>query len=158
MPAIRPARPDDAAACAAIIRELPDYFTPDVPDKVATLVTTHPTWVAHDDDDRVLGLAVVELRPPGAAEILWLAVTPAHRNSGIGTLLVDRVFGDLAPDGLRLMEAKTLDHSAGYEPYVATRAFWEARGFVQIDTIDPLPGWDPGNPAAIYVAAVTSTR
>jgi hypothetical protein len=24
-------------------------------------------------------------------------------------------------------------------------------GFIQIDCIDPLPGWRPGNPSAIYV-------
>jgi hypothetical protein len=27
-----------------------------------------------------------------------------------------------------------------------------------VDTIDPLPGWPPGNPAAIYVAAFRGTR
>ncbi|HEX5290374.1 MAG TPA: hypothetical protein VFX25_16040 [Streptosporangiaceae bacterium] len=39
-----------------------------------------------------------------------------------------------------------------------TRAFWERNGFVHVDTIDPLPGWEPGNPAAIYVAAIRPTR
>ena len=48
--------------------------------------------------------------------------------------------------------------SSGYRPYQATRAFWERNGFVHIDTIDPLPGWEPGNPAAIYVAALCPTR
>jgi hypothetical protein len=57
-----------------------------------------------------------------------------------------------------VVEAKTLDASADYPPYEATRAFWEHRGFVHIDTIDPLPGWEPGNPAAIYVAALRPTR
>ena len=47
--------------------------------------------------------------------------------------------------------------TAGYEPYISTRAFWEGRGFVQIDCIDPLPGWDLGNPSAIYVRALAST-
>ena len=55
-------------------------------------------------------------------------------------------------------EAKTLDRSSGYRPYEATRAFWERNGFVHVDTIDPLPGWEPGNPAAIYVAALCPTR
>ena len=41
--------------------------------------------------------------------------------------------------------------------YVATRAFWEHRGLVQIECIDPLPGWQPGNPSAIYVAALSAT-
>jgi hypothetical protein len=63
----------------------------------------------------------------------------------------------LEVDGVLLVEVKTLDASTGYEPYVATRAFWERRGFVQIDTIDPLPGWQPGNPSAFYVAALAPT-
>ena len=57
-----------------------------------------------------------------------------------------------------MVEAKTLDSSSGYQPYEATRAFWERNGFVHIDTIDPLPGWEAGNPAAIYVAALCPTR
>jgi hypothetical protein len=56
------------------------------------------------------------------------------------------------------VEAKTLDRSSGYRPYEATRAFWERNGFIHVDTIDPLPGWPPGNPAAIYVAALRPTR
>jgi hypothetical protein len=60
--------------------------------------------------------------------------------------------------GVSMVEAETLDRSADYLPYEATRAFWEHKGFVQIDTIDPLPGWPPGNPAAIYVAALRPTR
>ena len=64
----------------------------------------------------------------------------------------------LASSGISVVEAKTLDRSSGYRPYEATRAFWEHNGFVHIDTIDPLPGWQPGNPAAIYVAAMRVTR
>ena len=56
------------------------------------------------------------------------------------------------------MTVKTLDSSAGYAPYEATRAFYERNGFVYVDTIDPLPGWPPGNPAAIYAAAIRLTR
>jgi hypothetical protein len=48
---------------------------------------------------------------------------------------------ELAGQGIVMVEVKTLDATAGYEPYIATRAFWERRGFVQIDCIDPLPGW-----------------
>ena len=67
-----------------------------------------------------------------------------------------RALADLGSRGIVLVEVKTLDVSAGYEPYVSTRAFWERRGFRQIDCIDPLPGWQPGNPSAIYVAALVA--
>jgi hypothetical protein len=71
---------------------------------------------------------------------------------------VNEALAALSADGVKVVEVKTLDASSGYEPYVATRGFWEARGFRQIDCIDPLPGWQPGNPSAIYVAALVPTR
>ena len=71
----------------------------------------------------------------------------------------DRVFRlGLRDQGVALVEVKTLDRSAGYAPYIATNAFYERNGFVQIDCIDEFPGWPPGNPAAIYVAALETTR
>jgi hypothetical protein len=73
-------------------------------------------------------------------------------------MLLNHVLDDLDDTGILLVEVKTLDRSAGYPPYEATRTFWQRRGFVQVDTIDPLPGWEPGNPAAIYIAALQPTR
>lgn len=150
---IRPATTEDMEACVAIVVALPDYFTPDVPDKIRRDWGRCRTWVAADED-RVLGMAMVERRFPRAAEILWAAVAPDHRFGGIGTALVHEVVESSAAEGVRVLEVKTLDSSAGYEPYVATVAFWEARGFVQIDTIDPFADWAPGNPAAIYVQPI----
>ncbi len=117
----------------------------------------HDAWVLTDAGE-IAGFAVAARRPPGGAEILWIAVDPARRGRRLGTMLLDSVLDDLAAAGDTVVEAKTLDRSAGYPPYEATRAFWERRGFVQVDTIDPLPGWRPGNPAAIYVAALRPTR
>lgn len=155
--AIRMAVPTDVGGCAAIVRGLPDFFTDDVPEKVVAGLKAHPTWVATDDDG-LIGFAMVDHRSARAAEIVWMAVAAQRRGSGVGTTLLERVLGDLAGSGRHVVEVKTLDASAGYEPYAATRAFWERHGFVQIDTIDPLPGWPPGNPAAIYVAAMMPTR
>jgi GNAT superfamily N-acetyltransferase len=155
--AVRRAGPADAAGCAAIVRGLPDYFTDDVPGEVVAGLGVHQAWVATDGDG-IAGFVIVDRRSPRAAEIRWMAVAAALRGGGVGTLLLDHVCRDLTDGGLRLVEVKTLDASAGYEPYVATRAFWERHGFVQVDTIDPLPGWQPGNPAAIYVAALRATR
>ncbi|ATL67253.1 hypothetical protein CRH09_14650 [Nocardia terpenica] len=154
---VRRGVPADADRCVAIVRGLPEYFTEDVGGKVAGLMGTHPAWVVMDGCD-VVGFAIVEHRSADAAEILWIAVAAALRGGGAGTMLLDRVLGDLGAGGCRVVEVKTLDASADYEPYVATRAFWERRGFVHIDTIDPLPGWQTGNPAAIYVVALACTR
>ena len=40
---------------------------------------------------------------------------------------------------------------------MATLAFYERNGFVQVDRIEDLPGWGPENPAAVLVAALDAT-
>lgn len=153
---IRPCAPADLDACLEIVRGLPEYFTPDVPDAIRGDLGRHQGWVAEDDE--VAGFAIVDRRSSRTAEILWAAVGHDRRGAGVGTLLIEHVLDALAGDGVVLVEAKTLDRSAGYAPYEATRAFWERRGFVQIDRIDAMPGWQPGSPCAVYVAALGTTR
>jgi ribosomal protein S18 acetylase RimI-like enzyme len=135
---------------------LPDFFTPDTHAQVAPALEKHRGWVAVEDA-AVVGFVIAETRYDESAEITFAAVLPDRRGSGLGTALVNEALATLADDGIKVVEVKTLDASSNYEPYVATRGFWEARGFRQIDCIDPLPGWQPGNPSAIYVAALAPT-
>jgi GNAT superfamily N-acetyltransferase len=147
----------DAPAAVAIIRGLPGYFTADVPEKLEHDAVDHEAWVL-TDSGVVAGVAVAARKSPGGAEILWIAVDAASRGRGHGSRLLGHVIDELATAGVSVVEAKTLDKSSGYQPYEATRAFWERNGFIYVDMIDPLPGWQPGNPAAIYVAAIRPTR
>jgi GNAT superfamily N-acetyltransferase len=154
---VRAATAQDAVACVAIVAGLPDFFTDDVPDKVRSDLRDHGGWVI-DEAGVVVGFVIVEPRGTHAAEILWAAVAADRRGAGLGTRLVNHVLDELSADGVQIVEVKTLDPSADYAPYDGTRAFWLARGFVQLDTIDPLPGWPPGNPAAILAVALAPTR
>ena len=148
--------PGEIDACVEIVRGLPDFFTGDVPERVRDDIGRHRCRVVVERD-RVRGFAVAQLRGPHAAEILWAAVAAEHRHQGFGSALIDGLLRELAAEGVALVEAKTLDRSAGYAPYEATSGFWRSRGFVQIDTIDPMPGWEPGKPSAILVAALAAT-
>lgn len=150
---LRPARDQDLEACVGVLAGLPDYFTPSTHEEVRAELLDNPAWVAVDGAE-VLGFVLAPRRFANAAEITFAAVMPSRRNSGIGTALVERCLAELAALGVSIVEVKTLDASANFEPYVATRAFWEQRGFIQIDCIDPLPGWDPGNPSAIYARSI----
>ena len=154
---VRAATADDVAGCQVVVRGLPDFFTPDVPDTVAADMAHHESWVVTAGGE-VVGFAGVDRRSPTAVELLWAAVADRRRGWGLGTRLFEHELAVLAAGGVRLVEVRTLDASAGYAPYEATRGFWEARGFVQVDRIDPYPGWQPGNPCAIYVAALAPTR
>ena len=157
MSPVRPFQAGDAPAATAIVRGLPDYFTEDVPEQVEHDAASHHAWVI-TDSGTVAGFAIAARKSPAGAEILWIAVDAARRGRGHGATLLGRVLDHLGADGISVVAAKTLDRSSGYRPYEATRAFWERNGFVHVDTIDPLPGWEPGNPAAIYVAALRPTR
>jgi ribosomal protein S18 acetylase RimI-like enzyme len=157
MASVRAATAQDAAMCVAIVLGLPDFFTDDVPDKVRSDLRDHGGWVIDDADD-VVGFVIVERRGTRAAEILWAAVAADRRGRGLGSRLIDHALAELSVDGVQIVEVKTLDASADYAPYDATRAFWMARGFVQFDMIDPLPGRSPGNPAALLAVALAPTR
>lgn len=150
---VRRSSPEDVAPCVAIVRGLPDYFTDNIPEQVAHDLGSHDGWVIAEGND-VAGFAVVDRRSPRSVEILHAAVRRELRSLGHGGLLVDHILDALSAEGVELVEVKTQDASANYAPYVATRAFWERHGFVQLDTIDPMPGWGPGNPAALYVRAL----
>jgi GNAT superfamily N-acetyltransferase len=154
---VRPGQPGDVSACADIVAGLPEFFTPDVVDKVRRDLIAHDSWVLVEDGS-VAAFAIVERRRRRAAEVLWAATSAARRHRGIGTALIEQVLDELSLGRTRLVEVKTLDPSADYAPYAATYAFWTARGFVHVDTIDPLPGWAPGNPCAILIAALDETR
>jgi GNAT superfamily N-acetyltransferase len=154
---VRRSSPADTQACQDIVRGLPEFFTIDVPDKIGRDIGLHGGWVI-SNEAHVLGFAIVDKRGPSAAEILWAAVLHDQQAHGLGTQLIEQVLDELAANGTKVVLVKTLDANAGYAPYEATRAFWESCGFVHIDTIDPLPEWHPGEPAAIYVAALAITR
>ena len=150
----RLASADDLDRILEIVVGLPDYFTPDVPKKAGSDFRHCQSFVIAEDGV-LAGFVMVERRSPEVADILWAAVDAGRRGAGLGTKLVDDVLATLLDDGVRLVEVKTLDESANYQPYEATRVFWEGRGFLKIDVIDPFPGWQPGNPCAIYVRALS---
>jgi ribosomal protein S18 acetylase RimI-like enzyme len=150
---VRSAQAEDLDRCLEIVRALPDHFTDDVPDRVRRDLGRHDGWVTLDGET-VVGFMVVDRRSARAAEILWIAVEPDRRHAGHGSRLLAQALSELRGDGVALVEVKTLDRSADYEPYEPTNAFYERNGFVQIDCIRDLPGWGPENPAAIYVVAL----
>ena len=153
MPAVRRLAAQDVPAVAAIVSALPEHFTEDVAGQVRRDATGHDGWVL-TDADQIVGFAIAARKSAAAAEILWMAVDPGRRGRRYGMCCSPIPLDDLAAAGVSVVEVKTLDRSASYPPYESTCAFWGRNGFVQIDTIDPLPGWQQGNPAAIYVAAL----
>jgi GNAT superfamily N-acetyltransferase len=87
-------------------------------------------------------------------EILWLAVMPGLQQEGQGTALIQVLADQAKCNGIVALEVKTLAATVESPRYARTRRFYERRGFVLLDVIDPYPGWSPGNPCAIYIKVV----
>ncbi len=136
--------------CLAIVRELQGYFTEQGIATMSRDLRAHLLYVAKASN-QVVGFVTMQHKNNHVAEISWMAVKLDYQHRGIGSVLVDRVAGDLKSQGFRVLEVKTLAADVEYFPYEKTRRFYEKVGFVHLETIDPYPGWDEGNPCAIYV-------
>lgn len=135
---LRPLTPDDAPACDAIMRSLPDFFgyEPGLA-ACAEAVRSQDGWVA--DDGQVAGFATWQPRTSDSVEITWMAVERGRRHAGIGTAIIERVVADLHSRGYRLALAMTSarpKQADVADTYVPTRQFWSARGFLPLIELD----------------------
>jgi GNAT superfamily N-acetyltransferase len=136
--------------CLEIARRLPQYFTQGGLENLNRDIKTHRLFLVEESGE-VRGFITLFSKYPYVAEISWLAVKLEHQRKGYGTAMVNFITLELKSKGVRFLEVKTLAPEVNYPPYEPTRRFYEKSGFVLIDIIDPYPGWEPGNPCAIYV-------
>ncbi len=134
-----------------IARGLRTHFNDDAMEKMPVDLREHALYVAEEDDGQVVGFLSVLRRSADVGDVSWMGVQSDLWRRGIGTALMERAAGDLASDGASILMVHTLSDTVDYEPYEATRAFYDAMGFKHLETIDPYPGMAPGNPIAIYV-------
>ncbi|HEX5173827.1 MAG TPA: coenzyme F420-0:L-glutamate ligase [Gaiellaceae bacterium] len=133
----------------AVLRDLPEWFgieeaTRTYVDDAATL----PTFGVESED----GFLCVRQHTPAAAEISVMGVRRASQRRGIGRALVEAAESWCRSRGVRYLQVKTLGPSRPDDGYAATRAFYEALGFVALEELHGL--WDEGNPALLLVKDV----
>lgn len=136
----------DPAATDRLLRALPDWFG--IEDSIAEYVGAAarlPGYLARAAGD-VVGVLLVERHALERAEVHLLAVVPERHRAGVGRRLVEAASCDLARDGVRTLEVRTLGPSHPSEHYARTRAFYSALGFVAGEERDDV--W-PGNPCLL---------
>ncbi|HVE95140.1 MAG TPA: GNAT family N-acetyltransferase [Acidimicrobiales bacterium] len=114
-----------------------------------------PTIVAAADGHDV-GLTVIERHFPTAAEVHLIAVTPEHHRAGIGRAMLRFAEAQLADEGVRFLQVKTLSPARVDAGYENTRAFYLAYGFEPLEEFPEL--WDPSNPALQMIKVVQPDR
>jgi len=142
--------PDERSRIAeAVLRDLPDWFgiegsTREYIEEAAAL----PTFAVEPD----LGFLCLKQHTPAAAELYVMGVRLAHHREGIGRALVAAAESWCRERCIRYLHVKTLGPSRESAGYGATRAFYEAVGFVALEELHGL--WSEGNPTLVLVKDV----
>jgi ribosomal protein S18 acetylase RimI-like enzyme len=134
---VRPLTPNDVEGCLRVIASLPRFFgTADAGGEHSIEdLRADGGLVAVSPGGDVIGFVTWRRHGEGAAEVSWMAVHSALRGRGVGTALIRRLETLLTAHRFRTLSLLT---SASSHTYAPTRAFWEARGFTPVLTLDKL--------------------
>ncbi len=123
----------------SLLRSLPAWFG--IEDAIVEYVAAAArlvTYVARDAHHTPVGVLLVQRHfRPRPRSTSWLSILPANRG-GVGRALVRAAEGDLAADGVYLLQVKTLGPSRPDPNYARTRLFDEACGFQPLEELHGL--------------------
>jgi coenzyme F420-0:L-glutamate ligase / coenzyme F420-1:gamma-L-glutamate ligase len=141
--------PARSRVAEAVLRDLPEWFAiEEATQGYIEAAATLPTFAVEPD----AGFLCLKQHTPRAAEIYVMGVRREQHRHGLGRALVAKAEAWCRARRIRYLQVKTLGPSRSSRAYDATRAFYEARGFV---ALEELPGfWDEENPALILVKDV----
>lgn len=148
---IRSIQSKDRQGCLKIADCLNDWFSEETLQEMAKKILDYSTFVYEEKGD-ILGFITLREVNSGVEEIVWIAVAKNYHRAGIGTKLLKYAENHLKSK--QILKVKTLDNTEDYKPYEISRAFYENNGFIKITVIDPYPGWELGNPCAIYIKPI----
>jgi len=133
----------------AVLRDLPEWFgIEEATSRYIEDAATLPTLAVEPD----LGFLCLKQHAPRAAEVYVMGVRREQHRRGIGRALVAEAERWCRAHGIRYLQVKTLGPSRPDREYDATRAFYEAVGFVALEELHGL--WSHDNPTLILVKDV----
>lgn len=151
---VAPTAPDPQTA-ERLLRLLPDWFGIESSTQEYIEDARHlPTYLAAPDGQPPVGLLLLRRHFPESAEVHLMAVDPNWHRRGIGRRLLAAAERDLAADGVRMLQVKTLGASRPDPGYDRTRHFYAGMGFLPMEEMLDL--W-PGNPCLILVKPLILT-
>jgi ribosomal protein S18 acetylase RimI-like enzyme len=149
---VRTLEREDADACEAIVRALPDWFG--LEEGIAEArgyLETQDGFVA-DDGGTVVGFLTYASEYAESMEITWMAVAADAHRRGIGRALTEALVRHASSRKCELLLVKTLADSDPSPEYEATRRFYRAMGFRPLTVLPDL--WGPDNPCLLMVRSL----
>lgn len=135
-----------------VMSALPEWFSPqeDIVNK-SQIHRKYPFFVAYDDN-RAIGFAALKIHNMYTADIYNIGVLKEHHRKGIGHQLIAACIQYCRENNYRFLTVKTLDESAIYEPYNATRDFYKKEGFYPLEVFTTF--WDEENPCLFMIKVI----
>ena len=135
--------------CNLVLRSLPDWFGIEESLLDYTRDVQPMSFWAAMDGDAPVGFAALKVHNACTAEMYVMGVLPSYHRQGIGRRLIAQCVQASRAQGLGFLTVKTLDASAGSEPYDRTRAFYLEMGFLPVEVFPDL--WGPQNPCLLLL-------
>lgn len=138
---------EKSAISETILRGLPDWFG--IEESLVQYVkdVAGLYFLCAFENETPVGFLAIHGHFLGACEIHVMGINPNYHRMGIGRELVNRASYDCARKGYAYMTVKTVAAPAGGKEYEATRAFYEAMGFLPLEVFPTL--WDERNPCLL---------
>lgn len=139
-----------------IMNALPEWFSP--PEDIVNKSVIHRKYpfIAAYDDDKAVGFAALKIHNKYTADIYNLGVLKEHHRRGIGHQLIAACVQYCVENDYKFLTVKTLDESAVYEPYNATRAFYKKEGFYPLEVLTTF--WDEENPCLFMIKVIREEK
>lgn len=139
-----------------IMNALPEWFSP--PEDIAEKSIIHrdyPFFAAFHGDESI-GFSALKIHNEHTADIYNFGVLKQYHKMGIGHRLMEACVDYCNKNGYKFLTVKTLDESAVYEPYNATRAFYKKEGFYPLEVFTTF--WDEDNPCLFMIKIIDEVR
>ena len=145
--------PDEKTSITlSIMNALPEWFSP--PEDIERKSKIHRDYIfiAAYDEEQAIGFVTLKIHNVYTADIYTIGILKKYHRLGIGHLLIDASCHYCQDHNYKFLTVKTLDESANYEPYQATRAFYLKEGFYPLEVLPTF--WDEENPCLFMIKPI----
>ncbi len=151
---IRELRPDDIAACDAILSGLPEWFG--LPESNRSYIEglSHLPAAVAEHEDHIIGFVSLRVHNARSAEIEAMAIERDFHHRGVGRSLVRWALRWCSSEGVVWLHVKTRGPATPDSYYERTRRFYQAVGFDPLFESTTL--WGSADAALIFVCKVES--
>jgi len=138
-----------------VLESLPAWFgIPTAVESYVSAAADLPMLACFDAAGHVAGFASVKVQTAVAAEIHVMGVKPAWRRHGIGRISIEAAARLAVSQGAHYLTVKTLSPASPDPNYAATRAFYQAVGFLPIEEFPDL--WGAHNPCLLMLRPLSN--